>query len=347
MDADGDDMSMADTIAGDDLGAAVPVGAAPPKTRRWLGLVFACAVGLVAIIAIALTSRQDDVSATAGGSSVDGAVSAPDNGEAGRLTSQQVEVKLLRDQLDRLAAQAGDPPVPAGCRSVQVVLLRQLVQAAERLANGKPRGKRAIDRAALSLLEQVTETHGHEPELNAYRAKAMLFGGRSDPEVVEAAGRAIEKCSNYATAHELIGRVHLIGGRSEAAYKHFAAATSHAPQFVRGHYHLGLSALSQHDHKLAIKHLSEAIRLAPDHHGALLARGQAGLLDGQHKVAIADLKKVTTADKEHALAWFLLGGTYEATGEAEQRQAAFCKAASLGHKASKPLCDEGQGVTAP
>ena len=244
-----------------------------------------------------------------------------------------------RTELSSLQAAAGDPAPPASCRLRDPAALPTLLDVTRLLAGGRPRTMRPDDLKAVTLLAQVTATHAEQPEVAATLAKALLFSGRaSDPVVVDHAEQASRACPDWALPHEIIGRVHLLGGRSAAAMRHFERALARAPEFLRAHYNLGLAALAAKEPVAAAGHFGAVLARDAEHRHARLARGQAHLIAGEHGKAIADLERLTKAHDEDKLGWFLLGGAYTGAKRPADAKRAWCRAGELGHKQAKALC---------
>lgn len=266
---------------------------------------------------------------------------------AAAQATQAPDISEFRAKLDALARADGDPLPPAGCQSADPGLLAALVTAGELLAGGAPRSRRDQDKQAMAQLQALETRHKGAVEFDVMLAKARLYGGASDPAIIEAARRAVDKCPTHALAHGLVGRVHLLGDRREVAAKHYRVALTHAPDFARAHYNLGLAALGRQQPEEARTHFDAALKIRPDDDGALLARGQARLLSGDAAGAVTDLERLTARSPKDALGWFLLGGARERAGQAAPAAEAWCQAAALGHKAAGKLCPTAAPPAAP
>ncbi len=245
----------------------------------------------------------------------------------------------VREELAALARAAGDPVAPPKCQLKDVAAAQTLAKARKLLVDGRPRGIRPQDAQALALIREVTATHGAAPEVATALAKALLFSGKgSDPTIEGGASEAAKSCPTWGLPHEIVGRVHLLGGRGEAAAKYFERALKHDPAFTRARYNLGIATLTAKDPAGAVAHFDQVLKDDAEHDQATLARGQAQLMLGKHAEAIADLERLTGKQHDHKLGWYLLGGAYAGKNQQEEAEKAWCKAAKLGHKAAAKLC---------
>lgn len=307
-----------------------------PSSRPWLIPLIA---GVVACggAAVWLASPGEPMLQPSAAEATEGRPEAP----AEQVAEADAALAPLRAELTRLQLAAGDPAAPLACRLGDREALAKLVEATRLLADGRPRSMRPADIKAADLMAQVTATHGAQPEVAATLAKALLFSGRAaDTVVTDHAEEAIAACPKWAQPHELVGRVHLLGGRSEAAGRHFQRALDADPDFLRAHYNLGLSALGRKDPAAGVRSFAAVLKRDDKHRQARLARGQAYLMAGQHAEAVADLTQLTTAFADDKLGWFLLGGAHAGLQDGEQAKRAWCKAGELGHRQAKELCTQ-------
>jgi tetratricopeptide (TPR) repeat protein len=168
-----------------------------------------------------------------------------------------------------------------------------------------------------------------------YRAKALLKGNPSHPEV-----------------HSLLGRIYRELKKRNLAVPHFEFAARAQPQNPSFLSDLGCLYLDLQALELALPFLQNAIAIDPNLTGALLGIGQYYIVAGKADLAVPYLERVIKADPRHHKAKWYLAESFDVLGKKteanrlyhELRQVPAYAVSSLSHLARNATPDESASV---
>jgi len=192
--------------------------------------------------------------------------------------------------------------------------------------------------AALALAAQARALDPQNPEVLALYAEAALDAGRLG-EARAVAAAAARACPDYAYAHNLLGRVAFKDHALKTALAAFRAAAEAAPRFPAPRRNAAAVLLQMGLHRQAQDEAQAALALDAEDVDARLLRGAARLGAGALEGAAEDLEGVVSRAPTLGRAWALLGQVRSKLGRSEGAREAFCRAAVLGVRAAKGLCD--------
>jgi Flp pilus assembly protein TadD len=147
---------------------------------------------------------------------------------------------------------------------------------------------------------------------------------------------ATARCPSSAAAHNVLGRALQGAGQLKEASDAYARAVGFAPTWDAPRFNLGTVQASLKD-PTALATLNELISRRPDYKGAYTARAQAHLNARNVNEAVRDLDEAVKRDDKDGLAWYLKGKVL-ATSNADEANAAYCKASALGIEPAAKLC---------
>lgn len=328
-------------LSGDDLPRVVAVPTPAPsqpavpadhaRTRRNIVLMVAGVIAvLVGALALVLVQRSSGERAGQAGREARQA-KAP----ATSIAPATPDTPSPRERLERASAGHDEPSAPAPCRSVDPELIARLADAAEALLGGTPGGARPDD---IRVAEELARAQSEQAEYWYWLAKARLFAGAEAESVNEPIERTLERCRDYAAAHDLLGTLRFRAGEAELAQAAYTRALTLDDGFERARFNMGLTQLQLGRVRDGIVMLTQVLDKRPDMAAALLARGQAYLELQNQAAAIADLEAATRALPGSASGFFALGVAYQREGRDQDAARALCTAADLGHPRAAELC---------
>ncbi len=245
---------------------------------------------------------------------------------------------LPRDALNAAYAQAGEAAPPEGCASTDTEAMQLFAGVSGRLSGGKPKGRRGEDLRALQLLE--SRAFEASAEYWYLLARARLFAGEAESEVLAAVKRATALCETYASPLNIEGTVHLLASRFEAAQASYAAAARAAKSYLAPRFNLGLIALRTGRLEDATNAFDEVILRDPEYASAYRMRAAARMAGSNAAGAVEDLTHAIKQRPKDAMAYFLLGQAQSKLSQAKAAERAFCMASTLGMKKADALCPE-------
>ena len=319
-----------------------PIEAAVPATyvhqRRLVlgGAILLVGVAVAVGLALTRSGEPKETNSAAVERPSDDPTATTPQPDPGRSAGDQRELRELRAQLNALTAEHQVPATPASCQSDDVPLLRRLVDAAGKLAEGQPGENRTRDVLALEVLNKPVES----AEYWYWLAKARLYTGAADAEVMDAATRAVESCDAYAGAHMLVGTALFRQYKAVEAEPHLLRALQLEPEFENARFNLALVKMGKNEAAEAIGLLSRVIEKMPTMYNARLARAQSYIMNEQFEKALVDLLVLTEKQPTSANAFFLQGLAQERLGRNAESRKSMCRAAELGEAKAAEFCSE-------
>jgi Flp pilus assembly protein TadD len=240
-----------------------------------------------------------------------------------------------RARFEALFVADGDPLPPESCRTADGKEMEKLAKADAWLHDSQVGKPRPQDRDALVMLEQLKDG-GAEYWALLSRARLVVEPGAEN--ALAAAQKALEKCPEFAMAHNLVGNAEQRAKRNEPAAAAYKKALELAPDYEAPRFNHGVLAVRAGDHAAAVAAFDALLQKNPLHARARLARGQSRAFLGQLPGAIEDLEQAVLRHPELAEAWLLLGQVRKKSGEEKGASEAFCKAKTLGNEEGAKLC---------
>ena len=244
-----------------------------------------------------------------------------------------------RDALNAAYRQADEVPPPDGCATTDAQAIKLFTGITGRLSGGKPKGRRPEDLRALQLLD--AQAYEASAEYWYLLARARLFAGQPEAEVLAAVKRSTSLCEGFAPPLNIEGTVHLLAARFDAAQASYAAAVRAAQGYLAPRFNLGLVALRTGAVADATRSFDEVLLRDPEYASAYRMRAAARMADDNAAGAVDDLNNAIQRRPKDAMAYFLLGQAHAKLSQSADAVRAFCMASTLGMKKAKPLCPDG------
>lgn len=228
--------------------------------------------------------------------------------------SSSPSASSLRDRVDALYAEHGEPPPPVDCQEKDPRALGVLVEIGPKLSERIPADRRVGE--ALAALAALRAQGSHwSPEGWFHVARASLLAGNPD---AEAMNKAL-LCTNFAAAENLAARVAVSHGNVKEAVDRLTRAAELNPRFWQPRYNLGLlySRVPRMDQ--AVMWLERAVESAPEVAEIHFELGNAYAARAQEAARASNRGAQALADQERA-------------------RSSWCRAKQLGHPKAAELC---------
>jgi hypothetical protein len=219
----------------------------------------------------------------------------------------------LRNQLNTLSAESGEPPAPAACQEQDSSALEALVAVVPKLSDRVPESSRSQE-ATVALEALRSQGQRWRPEGAFYVAKASLLAGHPD---AAAMSQALE-CKGFAAAENLAGKMAALTQDWKESMAHYQRAAELDAGFWKPRFNLGLIHLQQQRGEEAVPLLERAAELAPED-------GDISLFLG-HAYAARAMAAQTAGKQE------------EATTDRNRAKAAWCRALQKGSRQAAAFC---------
>jgi hypothetical protein len=219
----------------------------------------------------------------------------------------------LRNQLNTLSAESGEPPAPAACQEHDSSALEALVAVVPKLSDRVPESLRSQE-ATVALEALRSQGQRWRPEGAFYVAKASLLAGHPD---AAAMSQALE-CKGFAAAENLAGKMAALTQDWKESMAHYQRAAELDAGFWKPRFNLGLIHLQQQRGEEAVPLMERAAELAPED-------GDISLFLG-HAYAARAMAAQTAGKQE------------EATTDRNRAKAAWCRALQKGSRQAAAFC---------
>ena len=243
-------------------------------------------------------------------------------------------VDVLRQQFHEILRTIHEPSVPTACLSQDPELIHFLI-------SGYTEGQDAIKASVQAALDDVVRKWRFETEYWTWKAW-KLVRLEENSRAQDASLRAISLCASNAAAHNWAGKTFFKDNKLAIAAHYYERALGLAPNSAKIHYNVGLVQLGLKNYAKAIGHFQTVQTMSPDHENLHVAYGQALLSNGEAEKAVEVLERGTKKEPKRSSAWALLAIAYRFSGRKEESVKAYCRAAELGHQASKQDCENGK-----
>lgn len=246
----------------------------------------------------------------------------------------------LRTQLNRFFRARDLQPPPERCLAEDPEVVAWLAATAALLQEGRPKGDRPEDRAALARFDEPSGGAEAYAEYAFLQAKARLHTGAEDDDVDDAYETAQSHCRIWVDAFLDHGRVLMARGKPKLALGRIREVRSQADDIPEIRYRLAEAMHAVGDAKRAALELDELLEAVPDHVAGRRLRGRARLEMKDAAGAAADLKLYLAKRSQDGVAQLWLGQALTATKDRAAAKAAFCAAKGLGVDAAAAHCPD-------
>lgn len=227
------------------------------------------------------------------------------------------KMRLAQEALVAQRREVGEVAPPSGCeaKSTEAELLVE-VHALLRDGTSQVEAAKARpeDAKARKLVEAAAKP-GASAALWATVARARLYAGASEGEVLAAADAAAKACPTWGVPESYRGSAFARSGKHAEARAAYEKAIAKSPEYPFVYYNLAATELVAGDLDPAMGHLAQALKLDPTLGEAHYLRGKVLLARKAPAEAVVALESAVDLRPDSGRMWGALADAYAAAGE--------------------------------